>query len=80
MEERILTLFDLQKGQQAKIIDTSQLNPLIRRRLLDLGVTTGTLIRVTQILPFGGAFTFDVNGQGIGIRRHEAKQIEVQTI
>ncbi|TCS95761.1 FeoA family protein [Hazenella coriacea] len=75
-----MKLFELKKGHQAQIVDTSQLNPFIRRRLLDLGVTSGTLIRITQILPFGGAFTFEVNGQGIGIRRHEAKQIEVQII
>lgn len=71
-------LTELKAGDRARIIDIAEVDVLLRRRLIDLGVMEGTLVRVSRLLPFGGPLTLDAAGQEIGIRRRNASQIRVE--
>ncbi|PLT31137.1 MULTISPECIES: FeoA family protein [Peribacillus] len=73
-----MVLTELQPGGRAKILDIEKVNVLVKRRLLDLGVIEGTEISIKRILPFGGPFALEAGGQSIGIRRKEAKLIQVE--
>ncbi|WP_106769680.1 FeoA family protein [Paenibacillus faecalis] len=55
-------------------------NPLVSRRLCDLGIVEGCQICIKQRLPFGGPITLEANGQKVAIRRKEAHQIEVEAV
>ncbi|MCK6255782.1 ferrous iron transport protein A [Fictibacillus sp. WQ 8-8] len=72
-----MVLTDIRAGGKAKIINTELVNTLVRRRLLDLGIMEGTEIIIKRILPFGGPFAVEAGGQWVGIRRSEAKMIQV---
>ncbi|MGE7612071.1 MULTISPECIES: FeoA family protein [unclassified Paenibacillus] len=53
------------------------MNPVLRRRLADLGVSEGVNIRLKGKGPFWGPITLECNGQLFAIRRKEASLIEV---
>jgi ferrous iron transport protein A len=72
-------LTDIKLGSRAKITDTTHVTEMVRRRLLDLGIMEGTVISIKRILPFGGPFTLEASGQWIGIRRNEARMIQVES-
>ena len=70
----------LKEGEKAKIIDVSQIDHLVRRRLLDLGITEGAEVCIKCFMPFGGPVMVESCGQCVGIRRKEAIQIEVERL
>ncbi|WP_075981556.1 FeoA family protein [Bacillus massilinigeriensis] len=73
-------LGQLNKGVKAKIKNISKIDALVRRRLLDLGITEGSEVCVKCIMPFGGPFMIESCGQCVGIRRKEANRIEVEKL
>ncbi len=75
------TLFHLVTGQSARIIrirDTGVRG--IRQRLLDMGVTRGTTLRVVRHAPLGDPVEVVVKGYHLALRMHEAAQIEVEVL
>ncbi|MBS4212256.1 MULTISPECIES: FeoA family protein [Neobacillus] len=70
----------LKAGEKGKIVDISHVGNLVKRRLLDLGITEGSEICVKCVMPFGGPIMIESCGQCVGIRRKEAVQIEVERI
>lgn len=73
-------LTKLKKGDRAKIIDISGTDQLVRRRLLDLGITEGSEICIKCKMPFGGPLMLESCGQCVGIRKNEARCIKVDGI
>lgn len=70
-------LIKLEKGIRAVVVDVSEVDQLVRRRLLDLGITEGSEIVLKCKMPFGGPFMLECSGQCVGIRRNEARCIKV---
>ncbi|MBA4602378.1 FeoA family protein [Thermoactinomyces mirandus] len=75
-----MTLADIQPGKKARIVSIENVNKLVRRRLIDLGIMEGSIICLKNSLPFGGPYTLEADGQSIGIRRREASLIEVSNL
>ena len=73
-------LGNLQKGETGKIIDLSKVNRLVKRRLLDFGITEGSEVFIINKMPFGGPLMLESSGQCVGIRKKEALRIEVERI
>lgn len=73
-------LAQLKAGEKATIKDISSVDTLVRRRLLDLGITEGSEVCIKCVLPFGGPIMIESCGQCIGIRRREAKCIELERV
>ncbi|WP_053365430.1 FeoA family protein [Bacillus sp. FJAT-27245] len=73
-------LAQLKAGEKATIKDISTVDKLVRRRLLDLGITEGSEVCIKCVLPFGGPIMIESCGQCIGIRRKEAKCIELERV
>ncbi|WP_077247803.1 FeoA family protein [Bacillus sp. FJAT-27225] len=73
-------LAQLKTGEKATIKNISMVDRLVQRRLLDLGITEGSEVCIKCILPFGGPIMIESCGQCIGIRRKEAKCIELERI
>ena len=52
----------------------------IRTRILDMGLTRGTQIKVIRVAPFGDPIEFEVRGYNLSLRKEEARQVMVQEL
>ncbi len=79
--EAPLTLFDLVSGDTARIarIRGTGLHS-IRQRLLDMGVTRGTEVRVQRHAPLGDPVEVTIKGYYLALRMSEASEIEVEEV
>ena len=50
----------------------------IRKRLIDMGITTGTTIIVRRIAPMGDPMEIEIRGYELSLRKEEAERIEVE--
>jgi ferrous iron transport protein A len=73
-----MNLAMLKPGQQAKIVRLDASIGSIRRRMMDMGVLPGELIRVEKIAPLGNPIEVIVKGYSLSLRKEEAKGIEVE--
>ncbi|MCB8817926.1 FeoA family protein [Desulfosporosinus shakirovi] len=74
--ERINSLSDLSLGSDCQIVSL-ELSGLLRRRILDLGIVPGTLIRCIRRGPSGDPTAYMVRGTLIALRSEDAAQIFV---
>lgn len=52
----------------------------IRRRLLDMGVTSGTVVQVERIAPLGDPIEVKIKGYHLTLRKEEAARIQVSPL
>ena len=71
------TLAEISLGSTAKVaaVDGPR---AFRRRLLEMGLVPGTLVKVVTIAPLGDPLQIEVRGGQWSIRRAEAAQIQVE--
>ncbi len=75
------TLYDLDQGDVARIVriqDGATLS--LRRRLLDMGITKGAVVRVERHAPLGDPVQIFVKGYRLAVRLSEARNIEVEEL
>ncbi len=76
-----MTLFDMVSGDTGRIVRISGAGPKgIRQRLLDMGVTRGTEVRVERHAPLGDPVEISIKGYCLALRMQEAQEIEVEPI
>ncbi len=59
-----------------KVLGTADL----RRRLIEMGITTGRELYVQRVAPLGDPMAVEVNGASLSLRKQEASQIIVEKI
>jgi ferrous iron transport protein A len=68
------TLDTLRVGEQGRV--TTVAGPAdVRRRLLEMGLTPGTTVRVVRFAPLGDPMDVQVRGYHLSLRKHEASQV-----
>ncbi len=72
-----MNLADMKEGNEAKIIRVAG-DGAIRQRLLDMGVTRGTTVRVERYAPLMDPMHINVKGYSLALRVSEARLIEVE--
>ena len=81
MTTAVLTLFDLTSGETARIVRIRNTGPKgIRQRLLDMGVTRGTVVRVERHAPMGDPVEIAILNYRLALRMNEAREIEVEPV
>jgi DtxR family Mn-dependent transcriptional regulator len=71
-------LFHLQPGQQAQVLSISRMcRGPERRRLMDLGILPGTMIKAEMTSPSGDPTAYRIRGALIGLRKEQAKSINI---
>ncbi len=75
MEERKKTLEDLAPGQRGTILSVGNRSGTVKRRLVDMGLTPGTEVRVTKIAPLGDPIEVTLRGYELSLRKEDAAQI-----
>jgi ferrous iron transport protein A len=71
-----MTLKDIQPGEHCIILNLHPNN--LRKRLIDLGLTTGTTLFVKKMAPLGDPMEIVVRGYLLTLRKAEARSVEVE--
>ena len=73
---KAMTLNEVKTGQTAKV---ARLNGegAVKRRIMDMGITKGTLVTVRKVAPLGDPIELTVRGYELSLRRDEAVKIDV---
>ena len=79
MKEKIIPLNNLPIGKKAVVKELVS-DGIIRRRMLDLGLITDTVIEALQRSPSGDPIAYHIRGAVIALRSEEASKIMVVAI
>lgn len=71
------TLRDVEIGQEAKVVRLMGEGAL-KRRIMDMGLTKGTAVRVRKVAPLGDPIEITVRGYELSIRKSEAENVVVE--
>ena len=71
------TLRQLGPGQSGMIVSVANQFGAVKRRLVDMGLTPGTVVTVRKIAPLGDPIEVTLRGYELSLRRDDAEQIEI---
>ena len=71
------TLKDVGIGQTAKVKKLHG-EGVVKRRIMDMGLTKGTEVLVRKVAPLGDPLELKVRGYELSIRKADAELIEVE--
>jgi ferrous iron transport protein A len=71
------TLSDVSIGESAIIVKLHGEKKL-KRRIMDMGLTQGTMVYVRKTAPLGDPIELTVRGYELSIRKDDANNIEVE--
>ena len=72
-----MKLSELKKGEKAKVISISANNPSLKRRMLDMGMTSGVVVSVKKVAPLGDPIDVELRGYELCLRKVDLGSIEV---
>ena len=75
-----MKLSELKKGEKGKVLAINNSNAILKRRLLDMGVTSGVEVIVKKIAPLGDPVCIEVRGYELCLRKCELSCIEVNKL
>jgi len=70
-------LHELKPGEKGKIVKVAG-GGGIHRRLLDMGLVSGSEVEVERVAPLGDPFEIKIKGYHLSLRKEEASNIEVE--
>jgi DtxR family transcriptional regulator, Mn-dependent transcriptional regulator len=71
-------LKELKAGEKGRVIKVRAGNSVIHRRILDMGITKGTVIELERIAPLGDPIEIKVKGYHLSLRKEEAANVRVE--
>jgi len=71
------SLGELEPREKARIVKVGG-DKGIRRRLLDMGVVTGTEVEMQRVAPLGDPVEIKIKGYDLALRKEEAANIQVE--
>ena len=72
-----MTLRDLKPGETAKV-GAINAEGAFKRRIMDMGITTGVSIKLVKVAPLGDPVEVTVRGYQLSLRKDEAASIQVE--
>ena len=73
-------LAELNVGQKAKVLKLNETNKVIRRHLLDMGMTRGVLVTVKRKAPMGDPIDISLRDYELCICKADLSKIEVEVV
>lgn len=73
-------LSELAVGQKAKVLSLEEENKVIRRHLLDMGVTRGVEITIKKVAPMGDPIDIKLRDYELCIRKQDLSKIKVEVL
>ena len=74
MERRLSELRPGERGVVVRVVGERRL----RRRILDMGIVSGTEVEVVRVAPLGDPVEFRLKGYELSLRRDEAENVIVR--
>ena len=71
------TLKDVKIGQSAKVVKLHG-EGAVRRRIMDMGMTKGVIVKVRKVAPLGDPIEVTLRGYELSLRKDDADMIEVE--
>ena len=71
------TLKETSVGETVKVVKLNGSGP-VKRRIMDMGITKGTEVRVRKAAPLGDPIEITVRGYELSLRKADAETIEVE--
>ena len=68
---------DMRPGESAKIVEINAQGAL-KRRLMDMGLTRGSLVTFRKVAPLGDPIELTIRGYELSIRKNEAEYVVVE--
>lgn len=72
-----MTLRDLKPGESGTIVSIGEKGPM-KRRIMDMGITPGTSVKVIKVAPLGDPIEVNIRGYELSLRKDEAQRIIVE--
>lgn len=72
----MLTLRDVKIGETATVVKLHG-EGAIKRRIMDMGITKGVVIKVVKVAPLGDPLEINVRGYELSLRKADADLIEI---
>lgn len=72
----MLTLRDVKIGETVTVVKLYG-EGAIKRRIMDMGITKGVVIKVVKVAPLGDPLEINVRGYELSLRKADADLIEV---
>jgi DtxR family Mn-dependent transcriptional regulator len=72
-------LRNLKPGQKGKVLRIGSRGET-NKRIVEMGVTPGTIVEIERIAPLGDPIDVKVKGYHLSLRKEEAEKIEVETL
>lgn len=67
-------------GERAEIVGYESGNPAYRSRLLSMGLTKGTVLKLVKLAPLGDPVELEVRGFNLSLRKEEADMLQIRPI
>lgn len=75
-----MNICDLKKGEKAKIVNVNIKDDILKRKILEMGLTKGSFICVKKIAPFNDPISIEIRGYELCLRKKVLSKIEVLKI
>ena len=72
-------LNELEKGEKGRIVKIGGKGS-VHRRLLDMGLVSGSEVQMERVAPLGDPIEIKVKGYNLSLRKEEAASIQVEVI
>jgi ferrous iron transport protein A len=76
----LVKLSFLMKGQKGIVVSLDSDNLMLRRRLLDMGITEGVMVVVKKIAPLGDPVDILIRGYELCLRKKDMEVITVEVV
>jgi len=73
----VKTLREVKIGAAAKVVKLHG-EGAIKRRIMDMGITKGVIVRVKRVAPLGDPIEITVRGYELSLRKDDAQMVEVE--
>ena len=77
MKDTAMTLDQLRVGDSCIINQVGNSRGAVKRRLIDMGLTPGTRVKLIKMAPFGDPMEVQLRGYELSLRKEDAAQIRV---
>ena len=77
--ETSISMDNLKIAQRAKIVKISGRSS-VNKRLMEMGVTSGTLVEIERIAPMGDPIEIKIRGYHLSLRKEQARLITVELL
>ncbi len=74
-----MKLKELKTGQKAVVLGYEPTNGTYRAKLLAMGITKGSTVKLIEVAPLGDPVKVEVRGYGLSLRKAEADALIVES-